>query len=97
MMSSRRAEIGRSASCLKTSGAAQPRAAARRAAAHSPRLTSCQSLSCASRFRSAKISPRCAAKRFHAAKAPLEFGVRRAQRRLGIDIELARQIGGREQ
>ena len=32
-----------------------------------------------------------------AAKAALELGVGRAQRRLRIDLELARQIGGREQ
>ena len=35
--------------------------------------------------------------RLHAAKAPLEFCVGRAQCCLGVDIEFARQIGGREQ
>ena len=33
----------------------------------------------------------------HAAKAPLEFRVRGPQRRLSVDIELAREIRGREQ
>jgi len=74
-MASRRAEMGRSGSCLNTSAAAA-RAAACRAApstdhrslaalsrnAYSPRLTACHRLSCAARFSSANSQPRSAAR-----------------------------------
>src|ERR1700722_7295836 len=95
MMASRFAEIGKSASCLNTSGRA-PRATAFGRCS----LATLDFLPEPLLRREVQIRKTLAALRrqgFHAAKSPLEFGVRRTQRRLGVHIELARQIGGREQ
>src|SRR5882672_3192946 len=94
MMASRFAEIGKSGSCLKTSPSA-PRAAA------APRsLATLDFLPKPLLALEVQVRKNCAALRrqgFHAAKSTLELGVGGAQRRLGIDIEFACQIGGREQ
>src|SRR5882672_11401421 len=94
MMASRFAEIGKSGSCLKTSPSA-PRAAA------APRsLATLDFLPKPLLALEVQIRKNRAALRrqgFHAAKSALELGVGGAQRRLGIDIEFAGQIGGCEQ
>src|SRR6185312_9731275 len=96
-MASRREWMGRSASRLNTSCAA-PRAAARRSSGRS--LATLDFLPEPLLCVEVQVRENQAALRrqgFHAAKAPLEFRVRRAQSRFGVDIELARQIRGREQ
>src|SRR5271155_3703357 len=96
-MASRRAEIGRSGSCLKIScGAA-------RRAAPAPSMRSLVTLdglpetflSCQVQLREYLAALDCEA--LHAAKPSFEFGIGRAQCRFRVDIEFARQIRRREQ
>src|SRR5260370_16672762 len=95
MMASRFAEIGKSGSCLKTSSRAL------RAAAAAPRSFATldflpKPLLCIEvQVREDLTAPH--RQRFHAAKSPLELGIGGAQRRLGIHIEFAGQIGRRKQ
>src|SRR5271155_236650 len=94
-MAARCADIGRSASCLNTSSG-KPRAAA----ATRGSLATLDFLPEPFLRLEVQIRENLAAlhrQGFHAAKSPLEFRVRGTQRRLGVDIELARQIGGRKQ
>src|ERR1700676_4621567 len=92
MMASRFAEIGKSGSCLKTS-----LWGLRAAAAPARSFTTLDFLPKPLLALEVQVRENLAAlhrQRLHAAKSPLELGVGRAQRRFGIDIELAGQIGG---
>src|SRR5882724_10655138 len=95
MMASRFAEIGKSGSCLKTSSRAP------RTAPAAPRsFVTLDFLPKPLLALEVQVRENLAAlhrQRFHPAKSPLELGIGGAQRRLGIDIELAGQIGRRKQ
>src|ERR1700678_1390138 len=92
-MSARRAVIGRSASCLKTNGDSW---AGRAGASFGTFDFRPEALLRAEIQARETLIARCG-QRLHGAETPLELVVRRAQRRLGVHIELAREIGGREQ
>src|ERR1700679_3180341 len=106
MTASRRSVIGNPGSCLKSSRA-DARAAAFRCFAASRGFASARCSLATLDFlpefllglevQLLEDLPALRRERFHAAKAPLELGVRRTQCRLRIDIEFAGQIGGREQ
>src|SRR5580700_9927071 len=85
MMASRRAEIGSSASCLKTKGCAPRAAECTRGSLATldflPKPLLALELQLRENF------PALRRQGFHAAKSPLEFRVRATQRRLGVDIE----------
>src|ERR1700722_761470 len=94
MISSRRAEIGRSASCLKTS-CARTRAAGGRASIGTFDFLPQRLLR--REIQALEVFTALRGQALHPAEAALELRVGRAQRRLGIDIELAREIRRREQ
>src|SRR5258708_20124589 len=90
MMASRFGDIGKSGSCLKTS-----LSALRAAAAPARSLATLDFLPKPLLALEVQVRESLAAlhrQRFHAAKSPLELGIGGAQRRLGVDIELAGQI-----
>ena len=94
MISSRRAEIGRSASCLKTS-CVTLRAPAGRASIGTFDFLPQRLLR--RKTQALEVLTALRGQALHPAEAALELHVGRAQRRLGIDIELAREIRSREQ
>src|ERR1700722_15388394 len=94
MISSRRADIGRSASCLKIRGA-RTRAAAGRASIGTFDFLPQRLLR--RETQGLEVFTALRGQALHPAEAALELHVGRAQRRLGIDIELAREIRRREQ
>ena len=91
---SRLAEIGSSGSCLKTSGRSG-RCARRRLIRHA--CTSSQRLSCAARSRSANILAARASRAPPWRESAARISRSRRATRLGIDVELAGEIGRREQ
>src|SRR5260370_42249990 len=94
MISSRRAEIGRSASCLKTS-CVTLRAPAGRASIGTFDFLPQRLLR--REAQTLEIYTALRGQPLHRSESALELHVGRAQRRLGIDIELAREIRCREQ
>src|SRR3974390_396713 len=92
-MASRRAKIGRSGSYLNAIGGVT-----RRSAASLATLDGLPKILLSGKVQFAEYLAALDRQGLHGAEAPLEFCVRCAQRRLGIDIELSRQIrGGKQQ
>src|SRR5882757_852445 len=110
MMASRRAEMGRSGSCLNTSGAAARAAACRAALSPIISFTGNAYLQCllatfdrlpktllCGEVQLRKFPATLRREGFHGAKSTLELCVGGTQGGLRVDIELARQVRGREQ
>src|SRR5258708_5199936 len=94
MISARRAEIGRSASCLKSS-CVTLRAPAGRASIGTFDFLPQRLLR--RETQALEVFTALRGQAFHPTESALELHVGRAQGRLGIDIELAREIRRREQ